>query len=301
MIGPGSGSARSSRGPRSRCYAWSASAQDDCSRVEPHTWRDQQPQDEDGDEGDDRAAAVVVEVDRSARAPATPRLGSRAARIDRLFRQRHRRRQRQNRRAEPGRLASQTVSQTPSHASHPRSGYALACSRRAVARRRRPMRAARPSPARDGSDRADPTPASALPPTPGCHRRLVIALGGRDANRKLATLCRIKPRPQLRDRHFVIDATALSTPCAGSSHATARRSPSLATAPGNASASARNPARSADMTALARTDDLFFTRAGMDRARVERSGRRGARRHGRRRAVPRIQPVRERSPSTTAG
>ena len=47
------------------------------------------------------------------------------------------------------------------------------------------------------------------------------------------------------------------------------------------------------MTDLARTDELFFTRTGMDRAPGRAHRRRGARRHGRRRAVPRIQPVGE--------
>ena len=45
------------------------------------------------------------------------------------------------------------------------------------------------------------------------------------------------------------------------------------------------------MTDLAVTDDLFFTRTGMDRGRVEALVGEALARHGRRRAVPRIQPV----------
>ncbi len=45
------------------------------------------------------------------------------------------------------------------------------------------------------------------------------------------------------------------------------------------------------MTNLAVTDDLFFDRTGMDPQPGRGHRRRGTRRHGRRRALPRIQPV----------
>ena len=47
------------------------------------------------------------------------------------------------------------------------------------------------------------------------------------------------------------------------------------------------------MSDLARTDDLFFTRAGLDRGRRRRHRRRCPEGRRRRRAVPRVQPVGE--------